>query len=204
MVPGWILIPLISALIGWLANRWALFLLFHPRYPIRILGYNFQGFFPKKQKQFAENLGKLVSRQLFSYSDIEEKITHPGNVQRIMPIIEQHIDEFLRVKLPVQMPVISMFIGDRTLTELKTVFIAELETLFPVIMKSYMENLENNLEIEKLIMEKMHLLTAQKIEKFLYEGFSKEVRSFQIAGALIGFLLGVLQVLITSLFIITL
>lgn len=198
MVHGWIFIPLISALIGWLANRWALVLLFHPRYPIKILGFRLQGFFPRKHKQLVEKLGKQVRRQFFSFRDVEEKITHPGNVQKIMPLIEQHIDEFLRVKLPVQMPVVSMFIGDRTLTELKTVFITELETLFPVIMKSYLENLEKDLDIEKLIIEKMHLFTSQKMEKLLYDDLSKAVSSFQIAGALIGFLLGLLQVLITS------
>jgi hypothetical protein len=39
------------------------------------------------------------------------------------------------------MPMIGMFIGEKTINELKAVFITELESLFPVIMKSYLGNL---------------------------------------------------------------
>jgi uncharacterized membrane protein YheB (UPF0754 family) len=58
-----ILIPLISAFIGWFTNWIAIKMLFHPKEPKKILGITFHGIFPKRQQQFAEKLGKLVSER---------------------------------------------------------------------------------------------------------------------------------------------
>ncbi|NDC78344.1 MAG: DUF445 family protein, partial [Chitinophagia bacterium] len=54
-------IPVISAFIGWVTNWVAIKMLFHPRRPIRFLGLTVQGIFPKRQRQFAERLGRMVS-----------------------------------------------------------------------------------------------------------------------------------------------
>ena len=34
-------------------------------------------FFPKRQKKFAEKLGKMISAEFLSFEDIEQKITNP-------------------------------------------------------------------------------------------------------------------------------
>ena len=196
MTYGLLLIPIISAFIGWLTNWIAIKMLFHPREPKKILGFTIHGIFPKRQQQFAEKLGKLVSAELFSFGDIEEKITHPGNVKKIMPHIEEHIDHFLRVKLPVQMPVISMFIGDKTITELKNVFTAELETLFPVIMKDYMNHLQEELNLEKMVTDKVSRFSSDKLEEILRSMMSKEFLFAKIIGGILGFLIGLIQVFI--------
>jgi uncharacterized membrane protein YheB (UPF0754 family) len=128
-------IPLISAFIGWFTNWIAIKMLFHPKNPVKILGITFQGIFPKRQIQFAEKLGKLVSEELLSFKDIEVKITNPDNINKLMPYVEEHIEHFLRVKLAEKMPMISMFIGEKTIADLKIVFVSELTVLFPVIMK---------------------------------------------------------------------
>ena len=120
------IIPVISAFIGWVTNWVAIKMLFHPREPKKILGITIQGIFPKRQKQFAEKLGKLVSDEFLSFEDIEQKISSPDNLKKIMPMIENHIDDFLRNRLSVEMPVISMFIGDKTITKLKGAFMTEI------------------------------------------------------------------------------
>lgn len=194
---GLLLIPVISAFIGWFTNWIAIKMLFHPREPRKILGVTLHGIFPKRQKQFAEKLGKLVSAELLSFGDIEEKITHPENLKKIMPLIEGHIDEFLRVKLAQQMPMISMFIGDKTIAELKTVFTAELELLFPVIMKNYMGSLQQQLDLEKIVTEKVAGFSSDKLEEILNSIMSKEFFFVEIIGGVLGFVIGLLQVLIT-------
>ncbi len=193
------LIPFISAFIGWFTNWIAIKMLFHPKEPKKILGITFHGIFPKRQKQFAEKLGKLVSNELLSFNDIEEKISNPANIAKLMPFVESHIDHFLRVKLAEQMPVISMFIGDKTINQLKEVFITELTELFPVIMKNYMNNLQEDLDLEKIVTQKVSGFSSDKLEQILNDIMSKEFRFVEIIGGVLGFLIGLLQVLITLL-----
>ncbi|MEN9685555.1 MAG: hypothetical protein RLZZ28_1341 [Bacteroidota bacterium] len=194
-----VLIPLISAFIGWFTNWIAIKMLFHPREPKRILGIRFHGIFPKRQKQFAEKLGKLVSEELLSFGDIEAKITSPENIEKLMPLIDGHIDHFLRVKLAEQMPVISMFIGDKTIHELKTVFTGELKALFPEIMKNYMGTLKTELDLEKIVVQKVAGFSSNKLEQILTAIMAKEFRFVEIIGGVLGLIIGLVQVLITFL-----
>jgi uncharacterized membrane protein YheB (UPF0754 family) len=190
-------LPLISAFIGWFTNWIAIKMLFHPKEPKKILGITFHGIFPKRQQQFAEKLGKLVSQELLSFEDIAQKITNAENIKKIMPQVESYIDHFLRVKLSEAMPVISMFIGDKTIAQLKEIFVKELEELFPNVMANYMGKLKEDLDLEKIVVNKVAAFSSDKLESILYQIMNKEFRFVEIIGGVLGFLIGVLQVLIT-------
>ncbi|MBP6432562.1 MAG: DUF445 family protein [Ferruginibacter sp.] len=194
----WLLsIPIISAFIGWFTNWIAIKMLFHPKEPKRILGITFHGIFPKRQKQFAEKLGKLVSNELLSFSDIEQKITKPENIEKLLPQVEQHIDTFLRTKLSDTFPMLSMFIGDKTINQLKTAFTTELQTLFPSIMKNYMGNLQAELDLEKIVTEKVTGFSSAKLEQILNDIMKKEFKFVEIIGGVLGFIIGLIQIAIT-------
>lgn len=194
------LIPLISAFIGWFTNWVAIKMLFHPKEPRRILGITFHGIFPKRQKTFAEKLGKMISAEFLSFEDIAEKIANPQNLKKLMPMIEDHVDKFLRNKLSDEMPFLSLFIGDKTIASLKKIFMQELEILFPQLMKSYAGHLQEELDLEMIVTEKVSAFSSDKLENILYQIMSKEFRFVEILGGVIGFIIGIVQVLITLLF----
>jgi uncharacterized membrane protein YheB (UPF0754 family) len=194
-----ILIPLISAFIGWFTNWIAIKMLFHPKEPKKILGITFHGIFPKRQQQFAEKLGKLVSEELLSFKEIEEKIINPDNLSKMMPLVEGKIDLFLREKLSIVLPMISMFIGQNTISNLKIVFMQELESMFPEIIGSYINNIESQLDLEKMVTEKVAGFSSDKMETILNQIMSKEFRFVEIIGGVLGLIIGILQVLITIL-----
>lgn len=193
------LIPVISAFIGWFTNWIAIKMLFHPKEPKKILGITIQGIFPKRQQQFAEKLGKLVSEELLSFADIQQKLVHPDNIHKLMPVVEEHIDQFLRKKLAEEMPVISMFIGENTIQQLKGIFMKELESLFPVIMQRYMGHLQQELDLEKIVTQKVASFSSDKLEDILQSILSKEFRFVELIGGVLGFIIGLLQVLLTLL-----
>lgn len=193
------LIPIISAFIGWFTNWIAIKMLFHPRQPKKVLGIVFHGIFPKRQQQFAEKLGRLVSEELLSFEEIAKKLADPANVEKLLPFIDAHIDQFLKVKLKESMPVVGMFIGEKTVSQLKSVFIEELTQLFPGLMEQYMTNLQDQLDLEKIVIEKVRGFSSEKLETILQQIMAKEFRFVELIGAVLGFLIGLLQVGITLL-----
>jgi uncharacterized membrane protein YheB (UPF0754 family) len=200
MMNYWLLlIPVISAFIGWVTNWVAIKMLFHPKQPVKVLGITFQGIFPKRQDQFAVKLGKLVSEQLLSFSDIESKLTNPANLQKMMPMVEQKIDDFLRIRLADTMPMISMFIGDKTIEKLKTAIMNELESLFPALIKNYTSSLRQELDLEQIVTEKVKNFSSDQLEDILYQVMAREFRFVEIIGGVLGFLIGLLQIGITLL-----
>ncbi len=163
-----------------------------------MLGLSIQGIFPKNQTQFAQKLGKLVSGEFLSFADIEQKISEPRNIQKMMPLIEGHIDTFLKEKLAEQLPMISMFIGDKTITRLKSTFMQEIESLLPPVMRSYAGQLKTELDLEKIITEKVAKFSSDRLEELLYQIMAKEFRFVEWVGAVIGLLIGIVQVLISA------
>jgi uncharacterized membrane protein YheB (UPF0754 family) len=193
---NYIIPVLLSTFTGWVTTWIAIKMLFHPRNPVNILGFKLQGIFPKNQKLIAQKLGQVVSKEFLSFAEIEAKVTNPENLQKLKPEIEAHIDKFLREKLTDLFPMLSMFIGDKTINQLKGAFLLELENLFPILMKSYMTKLEKDLDLEKIVTEKVASFSSEKLEDILNQITKKEFQFLEVIGGVFGFLIGLLQVLI--------
>ena len=191
------LIPIISAFIGWFTNWIAIKMLFHPKEPVRFLGMTFQGIFPKRQQQFAIKLGSLVANELLHFDEIASKIKDPSRLKEVTPIIEAHLDTFLRVKIQQKMPMISMFIGDKTINQLKEGMMEEIELLLPEVLVRYTDSLSQQIDIERIVTEKVSKFSSDKLEEILVAIMSKEFRFVEILGGVVGFIIGVIQVLLT-------
>lgn len=192
-------LPFISAFIGWFTNWIAIKMLFHPREPKNILGYKLQGIFPKRQKQFAEKLGSLVARELISFDEISSKLNNPQTIEKAMPFIEEKIDGFIKVKLKEEMPLLSMFIKDDTLNSIKNGMIQEIETMFPELIIKMTEGMKQDLNVEKIVTDKVSGFSSDKLEEILNSIMSKEFRFVEIIGGVLGFLIGCIQILLTQL-----
>ncbi|MEO6729906.1 MAG: DUF445 family protein [Ferruginibacter sp.] len=186
---------LLSAFTGWVTTWLAIKMLFHPRNPIKILGLTIHGIFPKNQRLIAEKLGQVVSKELLSFEEIEAKVTNPENLQRLRPDIEGHIDNFLRNKLKDVFPMLAMMMGEKTVLQLKDAFLLELESLFPILMKSYMNKLQHDLDFEKIVTEKVAGFSTGKLEDILNQITKKEFKFLEVIGGVFGLLIGVVQVL---------
>ena len=191
-----LLIPVASAFSCWLVIKIFLTILFRPHQPRSILGLRVQGILPKKQTAIAAQAGKIVAAQFFSMETIEQKIADPSILQKIMPSIEAHIDDFLRNKLKKEMPFIGMFVGDKTIGSVKKVFITEIETMFPNIMRSYASNLIADLNIEQLVSQKIAAASILDIEASFKKSFSKEIRLLELMSAAIGLIIGLITMLV--------
>ena len=187
---------LLSTFTGWVTTWIAIKLLFHPRRPVNVLGLKIQGIFPKNQPLIAQKLGQVVSKELISFAEIEAKVTDPDNLKKLRPEIEKHVDAFLKDKLKETFPLLSMFMGEKTINQLKGAFLMELESLFPVLMKSYMNKLEQDLDLEKIVTEKVAGFSSDKLEDILDQITKKEFKFLELVGAVFGFLIGLVQVLI--------
>ncbi len=171
-------LPLISAFIGWLISRFGINLLFK-----RI---------QSQQKTLAAQAGSFVAAG-FSLDDLTAKLTNEEAIDKILPVAEEHIDHFLRVKLPAAMPMLSMFISDKLVADMKAIFMTELKELFPAIITQYLSNAQSTIAIDKLVAAKIETMDMNKVKASL-RGTLNNVALF---GALIGFVTGIIQISLT-------
>lgn len=191
-------LPVLAAFGGWLSIRIVVFILFHPVLPVRMAGITWQGIIPAKQVQLAEAIGNIVAQQLISFPDIEAKMTHPDVLQKIMPAVETQIDHFLRVKLGQAMPMVGMFIGDKTIQQMKSIFMEELTIMFPALIGNYIHTLRSDIDAGKLVADKIATLAPTLLQQQLYTPAARQLHKLALAGIFIGFLTGLLQWLLLA------
>ena len=190
---------LLSAFAGWFISFILIKALFYPLNPIKIAGFTIQGIIPARQNIIAGFVGKLVSKELANFGNLEEKISNPENFNKLKPKIETEIDSFLRVRLKDTFPMLGMFIGDKTINQLKGAFMQELESLFPVLMNGYITNLKNDFDVEKEVKEKMVAVSMEKTAHEFYSKGKKHLHKIEVTAAFIGLMIGALQVLLNIL-----
>ncbi len=193
-----ILPVLLSCCTGWFVIWLTVKMLFRPLKPVTIAGFRLQGVLPANQQGIAKKIGTLVSTQLFSLDMLQQKVTDPENFNKLKPEIEAHIDQFLRVRLKETFPMLSMLIGDKTIHQLKSAFLTELETLFPVIMASYTSNLHKDFDIEKQVSDAVAGFSIPKTEELICKSAKKQWYKLQLMGAAIGLLAGLIHIFLNT------
>jgi uncharacterized membrane protein YheB (UPF0754 family) len=188
-----LLIPILSAFIGWVTIRIAIWLLFHPLQPKKLPGLTLWGIWPSSHEKIAREIGSYAASLISP-----EKISQKANFAEISPLIEQHMDHFLRHKLQEQMPMIATFIGDKTIQQLKIIFIQEIELLFPEIVNKLAGGTEAA-GLDKIISQKIAAIPQTSIENLFNEKLRPAFSKAGLLGCMIGFLIGLIQLLIVLL-----
>jgi len=192
------LLPILAALIGWITNYLAIKMLFHPHQPKKLLGMTFQGVFPKRQAQIAEKLGDLVANELFSMKDVAQKIEDLSTQPEAMEEVGQRIEKTIRGKLISAFPMLSMFLSDEMIEKVTNLFKGELEDFLRVSAQGLAVKMEESVDIQALVREKVQAFSSNKIEELLLGFMKQEFRFIEKIGAVLGFFIGCIQVLLVT------
>lgn len=194
-----IILPLlVSAFVGWLIGHFFTRVIFYPLKPVKFFGFTFQGIIPANKHSIAAELSKQAVLKLDSFGNIEEKIASPENFNKLKPEIEKQMDVFFKERLKSAFPMISMFIGDKTINQLKGTFMSELETVFPVVISKYVANFKKDIDIESKINEMIASAPLDKVASEFYSLQKKSLNRVKVFAAIIGFALGIIHVLLNS------
>jgi hypothetical protein len=66
----------------------------------------------------------------------------PKQLDQLIPVIDTKLDDFFRNRLTQKLPMIAMFIGDKTIQQLKEVFVEELRVMYPELITSFSSNIQ--------------------------------------------------------------
>ncbi len=130
---NFIIIPLFVGVFGWLLIWGLVKLIFYPLRPIQISTLKWESL-----------ANKWVSS--LDLTTLLPQISQNDSFESLKPVINEKLDDFFRHKLGQKMPMISMFIGDKTIEELKGIFMEELEVLFPALLNQFSTNLNKDLQ----------------------------------------------------------
>jgi uncharacterized membrane protein YheB (UPF0754 family) len=192
-------LPLIGALIGWFTNYIAIKMLFHPRDEVRIFFIPIQGVFPKRQEDFARKLGQIVSEELLSVHDITKHLKEKATSEAILQHIAKRLEEGIITRLPRVFPMLAMLVtGDMT-AKIKKVLMEQIAGLNEELIEKLSGELEDELDMHRIVEAKVAAFSSDKLEEIVFAIMRKEFKFIELVGAVLGFLIGVAQVLLLSL-----
>jgi len=177
----------------WLCVSLMLYLLFKPEKPVRLPGIKIQGMVPANFKKLSQKLSDIIYQLLLSHKeDLKAQVTAPEKMDKLMPHIESHIDFFLREKLPKSMPMIAMLIGDKTIGQIKEVFVTEIKVLFPELIGQYMDGLMEDDRLYPLLTEKLQSASVLNYVTAMKSNLSKLFFKIKLGAFVFGLAYGLL------------
>jgi uncharacterized membrane protein YheB (UPF0754 family) len=192
-------LPLIGALIGWLTNYIAIKMLFHPRNEVRIFFIPVQGVFPKRQKDLARKLGHIISEELVSVEDLTTHLKEKATSEAILNHIAQRLEEGIASRLPRAFPMLAMFMSSDMTEKIKDFLLGQIGSLNEELIDKLSYELEEELDVHRIVEEKVAAFSTDKLEEILFSIMRREFKFVEMIGAVLGFLIGVAQILILSL-----
>ena len=191
-------LPLIGALIGWLTNYIAIKMLFHPKNEIKIFFFSLQGIFPKRQQALAEKLGQVVATELVSAQEVTAHLKEKATSEAVLDHISMRIEEGIASRLPRIFPMLAMLMSGEITNKLKKALLEQISSLNEELIDKLSRELEEELDVQAIVEEKVSAFSSDKLEEILFSIMRREFKFVEVVGAVLGFLIGLIQILLLS------
>ena len=184
--------PLIGAGIGWLTNRLAIQMLFRPRQPVRFLWWRFQGLIPRRQEELATRVAEIVETELFNQHLIRNEISKMDLNPHLQQLATNIVWDRLGPKLRA-IPLLGNLVNDKLLYNINKMALESLVGETENLLKKVSSEVEKHIAVKKIVEEKIHAFDLDQLEDIVRKLAHKEFRSIEILGAVIGFVVGLIQ-----------
>ncbi|MEM8866721.1 MAG: DUF445 family protein [Verrucomicrobiota bacterium] len=188
-----ILTPFITAAIGWLTNWVAIQMLFHPRQPIRILFWKWQGLIPRRQLQLAEEAAEIIEREILQ----QHMILHEIKQIELGPHLEEAAKNLVWNRIGPQLqsiPLLGGFINDNTLAKFEVIAASEIKKEATPLIEKVATEFESSVDLKQMIERRIADFDLDRLESIVNQVAKREFRTIERIGAVLGFLIGCIQV----------
>lgn len=187
--------PFITAAIGWFTNWVAIKMLFHPRQPIKILVWKWQGLIPRRQEQLAAEAAEIIEREIMQ----QHMIVHEIRKIELGPYLEEAAHKVVWERIGPQLkaiPLLGNFINEGTLAKFEVIAAASMKEEAGPLMEKVATQFEASVNLKQLIEENIAAFDLERLEAIVNEVAKREFQTIERLGAVLGFLIGCLQLLI--------
>ncbi|QGG48808.1 DUF445 domain-containing protein [Heliorestis convoluta] len=188
--------PIIGAVIGWFTNLLAVSMLFRPYHPIVLPGlpWTIQGLIPRRQGEMAIKVGEIVEEQLLSQDDLMARI----NTQETREKLSRSLSEVISARLAERVPAFLPLGIRQVLTELSRDLVKkEAPAVLDRMARQLDTSIREHISIKEMVEERIRSLDLKEMEQLVLRVASKELRHIVVLGGALGFLVGLIQALVS-------
>lgn len=192
MPTSYFFLPVVTALVGWLTNVLAVWMLFHPRFPKGFGFIKLQGLVPKRHRALARSISQVIDEELLNREDLVEKFERLEFEEEAMHLLDERLDAFIS-SVKMKIPMVAMFVTTELEGEIKEQASSEVKKMLPQLRQKIAERLLQQYDVAQLVEEKIIAFELDRLEAIALRVARRELRSIEWLGGLLGFVIGILQ-----------
>ncbi|MPZ93588.1 MAG: DUF445 family protein [Propionibacteriales bacterium] len=194
-----LVMPLFGIFTGWFTDWLALKMIFHPKHPTRYLGIiEWQGLFLKRRQEVSEKYGALIAQEILTPSNLFEALLKGPLSDRVFAMVQRHVQQIVDSQSGLARPLVVLTVGSTRYQEMKRFVATRVMAELPETMRHVEAYAEEALDIRNTLTTKMRDLEPEEFEELLRPAFRQDEWILISVGAILGGLMGELQVLLLT------
>jgi len=191
--------PVFGLFTGWFTDWLALKMVFNPKKRTKYPGiFPWQGLFIKRRKEVAAAYAKLIADEILTPRNMMNAILTGPLSDNLFELIQKHVKEMVDEQSGVLKPMVVFAVGTEKYNAMKESVVAELMVALPDTLRHVEQYAHDALDICNLLTSKMQELTEEEFEGLLRPAFQQDEWILITVGAVLGFLVGELQVFLVT------
>ncbi len=192
----WIM-PVFGLFTGWFTDWLALKMIFRPKEPTRYLGlFEWQGLFLRRRDAVATDYGTLYADEILTPHNVMNALLRGPMSDRLFLLVQKQVRKTMDEQVGLAKPLVVLAVGSRQYQEMKDVVARKVMERLPETMRHIEKYAADAMDVRNTIISKMKQLTADEFEGVLRPAFQQDEWKLIAVGAVLGFLVGELQVFI--------
>lgn len=188
------MLPAFGGFVGFFSDWVALQMMFRPLYPKKVMGMTLQGLFIKRQKEVAADYAALISKQILTSGNMMEELFSGTHSDKVITLVNRHVKEVIDTQAGIVRPLVVYAVGGEKYRNIKEQVAKRILQQLPTTMKFIESYAEDAMDIRNTLVERMQQLSPEEFEGMLRPAFKEDEWSLIIVGAVLGFMVGELQI----------
>ncbi|ANN14750.1 hypothetical protein SD37_03160 [Amycolatopsis orientalis] len=191
-----LIMPIFGFVTGFVTDWLALKMIFYPREPRRFLFFSWQGMFQKRRQAVARDYGALIADEVLTVRNVMEAVLTGPKSDKLFTMITREVQRTIDAQASIAKPLVALTVGGKQYQEMKKAAAEKAIAYLPETVKHVESYATDALDVRNTIVVKMQQLTPLEFEGILRPAFQQDEWKLIAVGAVIGGLVGELQVLL--------
>ncbi|ART72683.1 DUF445 domain-containing protein [Mycobacterium dioxanotrophicus] len=190
----WIM-PAFGFGVGFISDYIALNMLFRPVQPTKYLGFiPFQGLLHAQRDTITKDYARILSEDLFSPEILFDGILRGPGADKLFALVGKEVEAAIDAQTGIATPLVKLAIGTQRYNALKDNLVQMVLERLPTTLRDAQDYAMSALDLEQTIVDKMGQLTNEEYESILRPVFKDDEPTMIAVGAILGGLVGEIQV----------
>jgi uncharacterized membrane protein YheB (UPF0754 family) len=191
-----LVLPVFGAIIGLFTDWLAIKLVFFPRRPKRFGPLTLHGVFQRRRDEVAKQYAEIVARDVMTVPNILDAVLRGPRSDRLLLMIHRVVEEAIDSQTRLARPVIAATVGSEAYVRMRHAAADRAVRYLPDTILHAQRYATEALDIRDTIATRMRRLSRVEYEGLLRPAFRQDEWKLIAVGAVIGAVIGELQVLL--------